>query len=62
MSRAPAANFRKARAAGETQGDPSHLWHERRLLNPIVFFSDELQAEMTRWGLRVPAHHRLNAI
>ncbi|MCP1846408.1 MULTISPECIES: hypothetical protein [Bradyrhizobium] len=36
--------------------------HERRLLNPSLFFSDELQAAMTQWGLRVPMHHRLNAI
>ncbi|SDE89255.1 hypothetical protein SAMN05216337_103849 [Bradyrhizobium brasilense] len=40
----------------------AHLWHERRLLNPSLFFSDELQAAMTQWGLRVPTHHRLNAI
>jgi hypothetical protein len=39
----------------------AHLWRERRLLMPSVFFSDELQAEITRQGLRVK-HHRLKEI
>lgn len=40
----------------------AHLWRERRLLMPGIFFSDELQAEMTRQGLRIPKHHQLKAI
>jgi len=39
-----------------------HLWRERRLLTPEVFFSDDLQAEIARHGLRIPRHHRLKAI
>jgi hypothetical protein len=40
----------------------AHLWHERRLLTPDVFFSDDLQAEITRRGLRIPKHHQLKGI
>jgi hypothetical protein len=40
----------------------AHLWRERRLLSPEVFFSDALQAEITRRGLRIAKHHKLNAI
>jgi hypothetical protein len=40
----------------------AHLWRERRLHIPEVFFSDDLQAEMTRRGLRIPRHHKLKAI
>jgi hypothetical protein len=40
----------------------NHLWRERRLLDPNIFFSDELQAKIARRGLRVPKHHQLRAI
>ena len=40
----------------------AHLWHERRLLTPDVFLSDDLQAEITRRGLRIPRHHKLKVI
>jgi hypothetical protein len=40
----------------------AHLWRERRLRMPDVFFSDELQAVMTRSGLRMAKHHRLKAV
>jgi hypothetical protein len=40
----------------------AHLWRERRLLTPDVFFSDELQAEIARRGLRIPKHHQLKGI
>ncbi len=39
-----------------------HLWRERRLLSPEVFFSDTLQAEIARRGLRIARHHQLKAI
>lgn len=39
-----------------------HLWRERRLKIPDIFFSDELQAEIARRGLRIPKHHQLKAI
>jgi hypothetical protein len=40
----------------------SHLWRERRLHNPDVFLSDDLQAGIARRGLRIPKHHQLKAI
>jgi hypothetical protein len=40
----------------------AHLWRERRLGIPEVFFSDDLQAAITRRGLRIPRHHQLKAI
>jgi hypothetical protein len=40
----------------------AHLWRERRLHSPDVFLSDELQAEITRRGLRIPRHHQLKGI
>jgi hypothetical protein len=40
----------------------AHLWRERRLLQPNIFLSDELQAEIARRGSRIPRHHRLKAI
>ena len=39
-----------------------HLWRERRLLRPGIFFSDDLQADITRSGLRIFRHHQLKAI
>ena len=40
----------------------AHLWRERRLSIPDVFLSDDLQAEITRRGLRIPRHHQLKGI
>ncbi|TAH54565.1 MAG: hypothetical protein EWM48_10855 [Sphaerochaeta sp.] len=40
----------------------SQLWRERRLLRPKIFFSDELQVEYARLGLRIPRHHKLKEI
>jgi uncharacterized protein DUF1629 len=40
----------------------AHLWRERRLRMPNVFLSDELQAEITRRGLRIFKHHQLKGI
>lgn len=40
----------------------THLWRERRLRIPSVFLSDDLQAEITRRGLRIPRHHQLKVI
>jgi hypothetical protein len=40
----------------------NHLWRERRLHSPGVFFSDDLQAEITRRGLRIGKSHQLKAI
>jgi hypothetical protein len=40
----------------------AHLWRERRLLMPNVFLSDDLQAEITRRGLRIPRHHQLKVV
>jgi hypothetical protein len=40
----------------------AHLWRERRLLSPKLFFSDELQAEIARQDLRIARHHQLKAI
>jgi hypothetical protein len=40
----------------------AHLWRERRLLRPEIFLSDDLQAEITRRGLRIFRHHQLKAI
>ena len=40
----------------------AHLWRERRLHRPDVFFSDDLQVEIARRGLHMPRHHQLKAI
>ena len=40
----------------------AHLWRERRLLQPNIFLSDELQAEIVRRGSRLPRHHQLKVI
>jgi hypothetical protein len=40
----------------------NHLWRERRLHIPGVFFSDDLQAEIARRGLRIGKSHQLKAI
>jgi hypothetical protein len=40
----------------------NHLWRERRLHNPSVFFSDDLQAEIARRGVRIGKSHQLKAI
>jgi hypothetical protein len=40
----------------------AHLWRERNLLDPNIFLSDELQAEITRHGLRIPKHHQLKVV
>lgn len=38
------------------------IWRERRLKMPSIFFSDDLQSEITRQGLRIPRHHQLATI
>ena len=40
----------------------SHLWRERALMNPTLFFSDELQAAIKSAGLRIPKHFKLKVI
>ncbi|NPV23608.1 imm11 family protein [Bradyrhizobium aeschynomenes] len=40
----------------------AHLWRERRLSRPNLLFSDGLQAEIARRGLRIPKHHQLKAV
>ncbi|SLN41249.1 hypothetical protein ROA7450_01993 [Roseovarius albus] len=37
----------------------AHLWRESVLSSPTVFFSDALQAEIKRQGLRVPKHFKV---
>jgi hypothetical protein len=37
----------------------AHLWCERRLRRPEILFSDALQAEIARRGLRIARHHQL---
>ena len=37
----------------------AHLWRERRLSDLSIFFSDELQAEIEKAGLRIPKHYKM---
>lgn len=40
----------------------SHIWRERALKNPTLFFSSELQAEIKNAGLRIPKHFQLKVV
>ena len=40
----------------------AHLWRERRFLQFLTCLSDELQAEITKSGLRVPKHYRTREV
>ncbi|KIC43025.1 hypothetical protein RA27_06820 [Ruegeria sp. ANG-R] len=40
----------------------AHLWREIKLREPGVFFSDELQAEAKRQGLRLPKHFKVKDV
>lgn len=40
----------------------NHLWREHKLRNPVVFYSDALQAELGRRILRIPKHYKLREI
>jgi hypothetical protein len=37
----------------------AHLWRERHLISPEIIFSDELQAEIAKAGLRLPKHYQM---
>jgi hypothetical protein len=37
----------------------AHLWRERRMGQRLTCFSDEIQAEITKAGLRTPKHYRM---
>lgn len=39
--------------------DRSHLWRERRFNAILICFSDQLQAEITNAGLRLPKHYQM---
>jgi hypothetical protein len=36
----------------------AHLWCEKQLITSLVFFSDQLKAEIDKAGLRIPKHFR----
>lgn len=40
----------------------THLWCEKRLLDPRLFLSDTLMAEIDKAGFRVPKHFRLLSV
>jgi hypothetical protein len=40
----------------------AHLWRERHLISPEIIFSDELQAEIAKAGLRLPKHYQMKAV
>lgn len=40
----------------------AHLWRERRFSEWLTCFSDELQAEIAKAGLRMPKHYRMRAV
>ncbi len=40
----------------------SHLWLERELKSPTLYFSDELQSEIKQAGLRIPKHFKMKVI
>jgi hypothetical protein len=40
----------------------AHLWRERSMLFRPLFFSDELQTEIAKAGLRIPRHYRAKEI
>lgn len=39
-----------------------HLWRERFLHSPEIIFSNELQAEIAKAGLRLPKHYQMKAV
>jgi len=49
-------------AVSESVFGSSHLWRERRFLGVLICFSDSLQAEITKAGLRLPAHYPMKCI
>jgi hypothetical protein len=40
----------------------AHLWRERRMLRELICFSDQLMANITGWGLRLPKNCKLKDI
>ncbi|WP_454607829.1 imm11 family protein [Labrenzia sp. MBR-25] len=40
----------------------AHLWRERRLYSPQIYFSDALKAAFDRAGLRLPRHYRMKEV
>jgi hypothetical protein len=40
----------------------AHLWRERRFTGLLTCFSDELQGEIAKAGLRIPRHYRMKAV
>jgi hypothetical protein len=40
----------------------AHLWKERHLYTPEILFSDELQAEVVKNGLRLPKYFQMKAV
>ncbi len=42
--------------------DNAHLWRERRVTSPEIYFSDALKAEFDKAGLRLPRHFRMKEV
>jgi hypothetical protein len=40
----------------------AHLWRERRMAIPLICFSDQMMAEITAAGLRLPKRYRLKEL
>ncbi len=40
----------------------AHLWRDTRLFKPQVFFSDTMEAEISRLGLRLPKYYRMKEV
>jgi hypothetical protein len=40
----------------------AHLWRERKLRRPNIWFSDSLQSEIAKAGLRLPKHYRAQEV
>lgn len=40
----------------------AHLWRERHMYSPEIVFSDELQGEIAKAGLRLPKHYKMKEV
>jgi hypothetical protein len=49
-------------ALSNSAGGVAHLWRERKLRRPNIWFSDSLQSEIAKAGLRLPKHYRAQEV
>jgi hypothetical protein len=49
-------------AFSRTAINNAHLWRERKVKSPEIYFSDALKAEFDKAGLRLPRHFRMKEV